>query len=388
VITAARDRAGTQTAINHALFAVVPITVTVWLLMLSVHSAGYAAVDFSSDFRVAGLRLLHGMDPYAWSTHQIAAGVSFPYPAATALLFVPFALLPAGVSAAVFTGVCVIATAGTLWVLGVRDWRLYGLVLMWSPVVAGWQTANLTLPLALGVALTWRFRNSPVPAGLFVALLVSIKPITLPLVLWLVATRRYSAMRSVIAFGLAINLVGWAVVGFDGIARWLRLLSVQGDLLYRKGYSLIALAANMGLGRDSGTAIEIVAAAVLVAACVVAGRRRLDVEAFMIAVALMVVASPQVDLHYFALLIVPLALAQPRLGLAWLVPLVFWVCPSDHPSSWQVALVWAVAASLTLMSVRRSEPSAFAGLRAGVSGVPGMPGASGAPGAAGVPGLD
>ena len=40
--------------------------------------------------------------------------------------------------------------AGTLWIAGVRDWRCYGLVLVWPPVISAIQTGNVTLWFASG----------------------------------------------------------------------------------------------------------------------------------------------------------------------------------------------------------------------------------------------
>ena len=39
------------------------------------------AVDFHDAYYVAGSRLLHGGDPYAWTHGQITAGIAFVYPA-------------------------------------------------------------------------------------------------------------------------------------------------------------------------------------------------------------------------------------------------------------------------------------------------------------------
>ena len=39
-----------------------------------------------------------------------------------------------------------------LWLLNVRDWRIYGVVLLWPAVIEAIQTANASLPLTLLVA--------------------------------------------------------------------------------------------------------------------------------------------------------------------------------------------------------------------------------------------
>ena len=55
--------------------------------------------------------------------------------------------------------VLVLVALAILFVLGVRDWRCYGLVLLWPPVISAIQTGNVTLWFALALALAWRFRD-------------------------------------------------------------------------------------------------------------------------------------------------------------------------------------------------------------------------------------
>ena len=47
----------------------------------------------------------------------------------------------------------------TLWVVDVRDWRIYGLSLLFPPSSTRCQTANASIPITLLVALTWRYRD-------------------------------------------------------------------------------------------------------------------------------------------------------------------------------------------------------------------------------------
>lgn len=349
------QRRSRRRALEHAVFAVLPGLVTVWLL-LYVSTGRLGAVDFRQDFWVAGFRVLHGGNPYLWTRAQIISGASFPYPALAALLFVPFALIPVGASSVLFTVLCIVSVAAALRLLAPRDWRLYGVVAVWPAVVSGWQTGNLTLLLALGMACLWRYRERPFVAGVLVALLISIKPIVFPLGIWLIATRRYRAAGYAAAVGLAINLVAFTVLGWSTLGGWLHLISLQGDLLYRKGYAVIAVATDVGLSRQAGTVLEVGIGLLVAIACIRAGRRGLEATALAVAVLLMLVASPQVDLHYFALLLVPLAIMRPRLRWSWLVPLALWVCPASQASVWQAGLFWLVVALLVTDLVRLPRP--------------------------------
>jgi hypothetical protein len=324
---------------------------TAWILTY-VAQRGLVAVDFRQDFWTAGWRLLHGGNPYIWTRVQVAGGVSFPYPASTAVLVAPFALLSSGAAGALFTALCVAASLGTLWALSVRDWRRYGLLLVWSPVVIGWQAANVTPAMTLLVALLWRWRHRARASGFVLALLICIKPIALPLGLWLLATRRYAAAGWAAGLTLIASVASWGLVGFGEIRDWLHLLSVQGDLLYRAGYGVIALVADAGLGRAVGTASMVAVSAVLAARCLVEGRRRRGFASFTLAVAMMITVSPQVDEHYLMLLIVPLAIARPTLGPIWMLPLALWLTPSNTFGLWQVVMFWLVAAVALTVCLR------------------------------------
>jgi alpha-1,2-mannosyltransferase len=350
------QRVARRRAIEHSLFGVLPVLVTGWLLVY-VLTTKFGAVDFRQDFWTVGWRTLHGASPYSWTRSQIASGVSFPYPALAALVFAPFALLPTGLASAVFTVLCLVSVGGALRVLGVRDWRLYGVAALWPAVVSGWQTANVTLLLVLGLACAWRYRDRPVVIGILAAVLVSIKPIVFPLGIWLIATRRYAATAYALVAGAVINLLAWSIVGWSTLGSWLHLLSVQGEILYRKGYAVIALAADAGLSRQSGTLLEVAAGLIVAGGCLWIGRRGNDVRSFVLATLLMLIASPQVDLHYFALLLVPLGLTRRRLHWTWLLPMILWLCPASRANGWEASLWWIVVLGLTVDTLRpRLDP--------------------------------
>jgi alpha-1,2-mannosyltransferase len=346
-------RDGRTAAINQSLL-ILPILLT-GFLFAEYASAHQLAVDFHNDFWVAGYKVSHGLSPYDWTRQQIAGLVSFPYPAPAALLFVPFTLLPRAAADGVFMTLTVVACLATLRVLRVRDWRLYGLVLLFWPVINGWQTANVTLLLGLGIAVIWRYRDSPAVAGALFAVMVSVKPAVWPLALWFLFTRRARTAAVGVALALVLNLIAWLVLGLGQVTVWLHLLSTQVDVLYRDGYGVTALAVHLGTGRTVGTGIQVAASLLLAGWCVQVARRGRERDAFTIAIGLMLVSSPLVDNHYFALLIVPLALARPCLSRLWAVPLALWLCPATGVSGWQVAVAWLITAIVVFRLVQ--EPS-------------------------------
>jgi alpha-1,2-mannosyltransferase len=336
-------------ASERTLLGVGPVVVS--LLLLAFQAKIHAvAVDFRSAYYPAALRLLHGSNPYAVTHAEISAGTAFVYPALSAVAFAPFALLHRGAGEVIFMLVCIACVPATLRVLNVRDWRIYGVTLLWLPVYSGWQTANVTLPLMLLVALTWRYRDRPLTAGLLTAVAISLKPFIWPLALWLLATRRFKATAATVAWAVLINLVAWGIVGFKEIHTYLHLSGQVTDALYRGGYSMLAVAHHLGLGRGAGNVLLLLVSAAVGAALIYKGFIKRDERAALtLTIALMLVASPLVWSHYFALLLVPLAINRPRLSPLWFAPLLMWPCPpSTAVVGWQTALAWVVGAGSLL----------------------------------------
>jgi hypothetical protein len=317
-----------------------------------VHFAG----DFHYAFWPAGQRVLHGLSPYVDpSSPAVAHAVAFVYPALAALLIAPFALVPHATADVVFAALNLAAALLTLRVLEVRDWRLYGLVLLCPAVYAGWTLANISLLLGLGIAVCWRYRDRPLVVGALAAVLISAKVFLWPLAFWLLATRRYAALAYAVAGTLALNAIAWSVVGFHELSRYSALLHALGVAEERRGYSVIALARRAGIEKSAAYAIAIALALALAALCVTLGRRGRDVQALALAIAVCLLATPIVQLHYFALLIPALALVRPRLSMMWSLPLLMWACASASPAQWQIATALTLAGAIVAIALRSRE---------------------------------
>jgi hypothetical protein len=353
-------------AVQHAVFGLLPVLFTGWLLATVLHRR-ILAIDFHRQYWIVGDRILHGLRPYDPSWMHLKAGIGFPYSAFDALVFTPFALIPHRVADVVFAGLAIAALMLTLRVLGVRDWRLYGLVLLWAPVVSAWQTGNLTLLLGLGIAAAWRFRDRPIVVGGLLALLATAKLFLWPLGLWLLATRRYTALAWAVVWGVGLNVVSWAVIGFDQFAPYTRLLHAIAKMDEPRSYSLIALGLNNGAGHFAARAVTYSVCAAVAVCCLVLGRRGRDTSALILALAVCLLAAPVIWLHYFALLAVPLALTHPRLGLVWLLPLVMVLGPVHEPSTAQLLAALLIATAVFVVTVRReaTAPTENRAARAG-----------------------
>lgn len=331
------------------LWGVLPLVVIAAALSggYEVHYAG----DFHYSFWPAGQRVLHGASPYLDpGAPEIARAIAFVYPAVGALLLAPFALLPREIADATFTALNIVAVPLTLRVLGTRDWRLYGAALLCLPVLSGWLVGNVTLFLGLGIALLWCHRDRPVAAGMLAATIVSFKLFLWPLGLWLLVTRRYAALAWATAWGVAINVLAWAVLGFDEVDRYRRLLHALAAEREDLGYSVVSVALRAGMDHGVSYALAITLTAMAATACVFVGRCGREHGALALAILVCLLATPVVQVHYFALLLVPLALARPRLGIAWLLPLAIWVCSGGR--AWQAAVALAIAAAIVMVCLR------------------------------------
>jgi len=284
--------------------------------------------------------------------------VDYVYPPLTAILVAPLTVVTVSTAEAVFVLVLLLVSFATLAVLGVRDWRCYGLALLWLPVTDGISTGNMSIVLAFGAALAWRLRDRPLGTGASIGLSLGLKILLWPLVAWLAGTRRLAAAWWSIAIGVAATLGSWAVVGFEGLGDYPHLARSAGDTPDPLGYTAYALGLDLGLGSALARALWLALAVSLLVATVAAGRRGHDRRAFVLALATAIAFSPVVWLHYFAILLVAVAIAQPRLGLLWFVGLPLQVVVTTrvyNGSTFQTAAVLLLEALVVALALRRLE---------------------------------
>jgi hypothetical protein len=304
----------TSTVAAVGLFVVVPVMLTLVLALSGFTDGHVESVDFAQEYWPAASRVVHGLNPYALSWQRVSLGVSFPYPALTALVFVPFALLPLAVACNLWACATILSLVIALRVVHVRDWRIYGLVFGLVPVLDAWRTGNFTLLFCLGLALIWRYRERPIVAAAIVAVMVSLKPFIWPIALWFIATRRYKAAASVAALTLAINLAAFGTLGFSTVHGYLHLSSLVTHTQYREGYTLLALVLRTGVPTSMAKLFAIAVAAIVALMVVRLGRRGSELAALVLAVTVVLLATPVLWNHYFALLLIPLGIARPRLA--------------------------------------------------------------------------
>jgi alpha-1,2-mannosyltransferase len=309
------------------LFGVAPAVVVVAMFLVAVHTEPLAW-DFRNELYPQTKALLEGENPYPDNL----------WPPLAMLVAAPFTALastPAGVAFALVGIVCV---ALALWLVGLRDWRVYGVVGLWPPVLGDIRIAHLTPLLCLLTAVVWRYRDRPLAAGSALGVAGGLKFFLWPLGIWLLATGRVRAtgVAAVVAAGSLLLVVPFAPL--DDYLRTLRDVSSAFD---QDGYSTFGLLTQLGVDDRLARAATIALGAALL---ILTWRRR----SFALAIAGALVLSPIVWLDFYALAAIPLAIARPRLSAIWLLPLVTWGLPSSGIAT---DPVWGVARLLAVFAV-------------------------------------
>ncbi len=317
------------------------LCVTGLLLLAAVaHKPGnHPLYDFRGGLFNAGLAILHGHSPYqeGFLAHQVAimqsggiargetaaTAFSIPvYPASANLVVVPLSLMPFWLAGAAYTIASIAAMVGAIRLMGVRDWRCLALALVSWPFIYGLYLGAIGPFLFLGAAIAWRFRNRVWPPAIAIAAIVAAKVFPWPLAVWLLITRRYRTLALAVGVGAVLTFGAWAVIGFDGLIQYPRMLSEISFLQEGRAVSLVALLLVMGVPSSLATAAALaVGAGLLLLAWRVS--REVDGErrSFGLVVVAALTATPIVWEHYMVLLFVPIALISPRLSPLWLLPL-------------------------------------------------------------------
>ncbi len=327
-----------------------------WFVLFWTPPAGHAGplADFMV-FRDAGSAVVHGHSPYVAPVRALLAqNDRFVYPAPMALLFVPFALLPLLVAKLVYFALSLAAIFGALRALDVRDFRCYGTALFGAATVASLTVGSIGPFLLLGLALSWRYRDRVGIAAVAVGLTALAKLLLWPLLIWLVATKRYRAAAGAAAVAVVTALVGWAAIGFDGFRQYPALVRTLSDVMAPTSYSVHSLALSLGAPSHPASFLDVVLPILGVAAILAAGRAQDgDRRAYSVAVAVALLTLPILWNHYFVLLLAPIALLRPRLSALWFAPMALWLSPhfDSHGTTWRIALVLLVGTGVLLRTV-------------------------------------
>jgi hypothetical protein len=318
---------------------------------------GLLAWDLRFAYLPAAELILDGESPYpALDDPILEDQKGYVYPPQLALLLVPLTALPVEVAAALTALGMIAALWLALRLVGVRDVRCYAAALLWMPALSGVLLSNLSLPLALALAIAWRYRDEVWPPAVALGLAVSAKLLLWPLLVWTIVTGRLRTTVLAIVSGAAVTLASWAVIGFAGLTTYPDLLQRLSEIQSERSYSFVGMAATLGLGEPVGRALALLVGLALLVSCVVFARRGDDARSFTCAVAATLALSPIVWLHYLVALLVPVAVARPRFSPVWLLPVLLWTSPRPgYAEGIQTFLPAIVAAVLLAVLLVRPQ---------------------------------
>jgi alpha-1,2-mannosyltransferase len=322
------------------------------------------AADFHFNYYYAAEAIRAGEDFYP-PVEFVVRGpddlvIDYVYPPLVALLTVPWTLMPVGLAEVLFQLLLIAVFVGTLALLGVRDWRCYGLAFLWPPVTDAVATGNISILLGLAAAVVWVYRDRARIGGATLGVSVAAKVFLWPLAIWFVATRRLRAVVWSVAVAVVTLLVSWAIVGFRGLGDYPDLIRRLTDRMDERAYTVYALGVDLGLSAGVAWALWLGVAMSVLAASIALARRGAEQRAFVLALAAAIAFSPIVWLHYFALLLVAVAIAQPRLAPVWFIGIPLQVVVSTgvyNGSTFQTAAVLlAMALTVALALAPASWP--------------------------------
>src|SRR6185503_19657612 len=231
------------------LFAALPLA----LVPLLLHAAGSDYLwDFRKEYLPAGRAILDGNSPYPHALGQLKSHANYVYPPLVAVVVAPLTWLPQMLAEWIFVALSLAAPALALRLLGVRDWRCYGIIYLWPPLLGGLSLGTISPLLALADAAAWRWRRSSPALGA-------------------IGDRWRAALVSIGAALVAV-LASWALIGFAGLADYPRLLQELSRIESPRGYSPTALGLALGLPREAALALALAVGLPLLVAAIALAR--------------------------------------------------------------------------------------------------------------------
>lgn len=346
-------------ALEIWFLALVPVVLVVGAARSWAHSHTLA-YDFDRAYLPAAHLVLHGASPYGPATRAaLGSQTAFVYPPIGAFLTAPLAVLPTHAADILVTVLAALAVPAIVALTGVRDWRCLGASFLWMPAISAIHLGTVTLVLAVGVALVWRWRDQALRAGLVLGFVVALKLFLWPLVIWLAITRRYKAALVAAGSSICLFFAPWIPLRGAGLLSFPHRLSILSSLEARRGFSPAALLAHLGVGWSVAQAIGYALGATLL---IWAYRRRSsEAAALGLVCSASLLLTPILWPNYLLIMLVPLALLRPRFGLVWLLPVILIGQPVIDPAVWEIAVFLAILAVLTVdrprsIPFRRPQP--------------------------------
>lgn len=306
-------RAAVTRIVPPLALIVVPVIALVIMFRISYASGGLA-IDFQTEIYPEAQELLKGQNPFPEPTADLTQASNHIWPPLVGYVAAPLTLFSPNVANVIIVFAGLISFGAALWTVGVRDWRVYGASVMWGPVISEMKVAHLSLVLCLLVALVWRTRTRTAIPGIALGVAVGLKFFLWPLIVWLLAVRRWREAGIAAATAAASLLLVLPFISIFEYARLLRRLGSAFDYFSFTPYGILAQAGA------PGTFSRIASLAIGLAVLALAWRR----HSFTLFVAAALLLSPIVWFDYFALTAIPLAVVRPKFSWVWLLPILTW----------------------------------------------------------------
>lgn len=321
---------------------------------------GLLSWDVRFAYLPAAESILDGNSPYpAVDDPILDEQKGYVYPPQLVLALLPLTFLPVPLVSFLCAVGSLVLVVATLRVLGIRDLRCYAAAVMWVPTISAVLLGNISIPLVFALALVWRYRESVTTPALALGVAVSAKLLLWPMFIWMIAVRRIRTAALAIVVAVSLTLAAWAAIGFDGLADYPELLRRLSDLQSDRSYSIVAMAAQLGLSDAVARSAAVLVGFALLVGCFVLARRGDEERSFTCAVAATLALSPIVWLHYLVLLLVPMAILRPRFSALWLLPVLLWVSPRPgYADGFQTFMPAVVATILVVVLLVRERPAA------------------------------
>jgi alpha-1,2-mannosyltransferase len=277
------------------------------------------------------------------------------YQAPALVAAAPLSLLPFPVAAVLFELASIAALILALRLLDVRDWRCTGAMLVSYPVVDGLALGTMNAFLVLGAACAWRWRRRVATSAAAVAAVIIAKLFLWPLAVWMLLMRRWRTATTTIFIAAVMTAVGWAAIGFHGLAGYPRILGDLSTVYQARGISTIAALTAAGVSLTLARTITIVlTAALLLLAWRFAREPDCERVAFGLAVMAALAASPIVWAHYLTLAFIPIAPVSPNFSPLWLAPCLGWLAPTENINGhWTGLLVYMTLEAIVIAALLR-----------------------------------
>ena len=135
-----------------------PVAALVGMLAVGLSDNSLSA-DFHHEIYPQAKQMLEGHNPYPPADFDPTVAPNFIWPPLVAYLTAPLTVLPLGAADVVMLILGLACMAAAVWIVGVRDWRVYGVLALWPQVTGEMRVSHLTAPICLLLALAWRTRD-------------------------------------------------------------------------------------------------------------------------------------------------------------------------------------------------------------------------------------